>query len=271
MFTNRYRSKSRTGVFFVKFARSLRWTLRILLVLLITDLFYLTLTWPAWDRIAATPIPKSSFILEYEMGRKGRKHDPPLRWRPVPLADIPKHVARAVIVAEDSRFYEHSGFDLIAFKEAMSYNLEEGKFVLGASTISQQTVKNLFLNSSRNPLRKWHELVLTWGMERKLSKKRIMALYLNIVELGQGIYGVEAAARAYWNIPAARLSVVQAAELAATLPSPVKHNPRTRTQEFQRRWKKILALLIRFPGQASDTIRIFEQETVAVVDAEDRG
>lgn len=261
------------GSIFATSARTLRWTLRILLVLLIADLFYLTLTWPDWKRIAAAPIPKSNFILEYEKGRKERKDDPPLRWRPVPLTNIPKHVMRAVIVAEDSRFYEHSGFDLIAFKEAMSYNLDEGKLAFGASTISQQTVKNLFLNPARNPLRKWHELVLTWGMERKLSKARIMELYLNIVELGPGIFGVEAAAQAYWKIPAARLSVTQAAGLAASLPSPVKHNPATRTQRFERRWKKILDLLLRFPGQASETIHEFEQDarTAAAVNAANPG
>ncbi len=156
------------------------------------------------------------------------------------MQQIPAHMQRAVVVAEDSRFYWHAGFDLIAFKEAMDNNMTEGRFAFGGSTISQQTVKNIFLSSSRNPLRKWHELIITWGMEKNLSKKRILELYLNIAEFGRGVYGVEAAARHYWGIPARRLSIIQAAELAATLPSPRKNNPRTRTKAFERRVEKIL-------------------------------
>jgi monofunctional biosynthetic peptidoglycan transglycosylase len=121
----------------------------------------------------------------------------------------------------------------------MEYNLSEKRLVYGASTISQQTVKNVFLNPSRNPLRKWHELILTIGMERSLSKKRILEHYINVAEFGRGIYGVDAAARYYWGIPASRLSNRQAIELAATLPSPVDNNPKTRTKSFDRRVRKI--------------------------------
>ncbi len=246
MFRKRYRSRIGWGSHLSRWGSGIRWILRIFLILLIADLFYLAATWPDWKRIAAGPIPKSSFINEYKKQRLKHKDWSALRWRPVPLAKIPKHLIRAVIVAEDSRFYEHSGFDLIAFKEAMSYNLEEGKFVLGASTISQQTVKNLFLSASRNPVRKWHELILTWGMEQNLSKRRILEIYLNIAEFGRGIYGVQAAAQAYWGIPVSRLSLWQAAELAATLPGPTKHNPATRTPYFKKRVQKILGLMWRF-------------------------
>ncbi len=152
---------------------------------------------------------------------------------------IPKNMIRAVIAAEDSRFYEHDGVDFDALKDAMEYNLSEQRMAYGASTISQQTVKNVFLSPSRNPLRKWHELLLTLGMERNLTKKRILEHYLNLAEFGKGIYGVDAAARYYWGIPASRLSSRQAIELAATLPSPVKNNPRTRTKSFQNRVKRI--------------------------------
>jgi monofunctional biosynthetic peptidoglycan transglycosylase len=146
---------------------------------------------------------------------------------------------RAAIAAEDSRFYQHEGVDFDALKEAMEYNLSEQRMAYGASTISQQTVKNIFLSPSRNPLRKWHEFLLTLGMERNLTKKRILEHYLNLAEFGKGIYGVEAAARYYWGIPAYRLTSRQAIELAATLPSPVKNNPRTRTKSFQKRVKRI--------------------------------
>lgn len=148
-------------------------------------------------------------------------------------------MTRALIVAEDAHFYSHNGIDTDALKEVMEYNLSKKRFVYGGSTISQQTIKNIFLSPSRNPLRKWHEFVLTIGMERNLSKKRILSLYLNIAEFGRGIYGVNAAAQYYWGIPASRLSVKQAVELAATLPAPVKHNPNTRTKFFLKRVKKI--------------------------------
>ena len=148
-------------------------------------------------------------------------------------------MTRALIVAEDARFYSHSGIDTDALQEVMEYNLTKKRFVFGGSTISQQTIKNIFLSPSRNPFRKWHEFVLTIGMERNLSKKRILSLYLNIAEFGRGIYGVNAAAQYYWGIPASQLSDSQAIELAATLPAPVKHNPNTRTKFFLKRVKKI--------------------------------
>ncbi len=234
--------------------RVLRWMFRILLLLLILDLVYLGLTWPDWNKLASGAVPKSAFMHEYEKQLAEHKDWPRLRWQPVALSIVPKHFIRAVILAEDSRFYEHSGFDLIAFREAMDYNLNEGRLVFGASTISQQTVKNLFLTSARNPLRKWHELILTWGMERHLSKRRILEIYLNVAQFGRGIYGVQAASQAYWGLTPDQLSPAQAAELVAALPSPVKNNPAARTRYFERRSKKLLSLLERYPGDAVDQV-----------------
>ena len=239
-------------------ATILRWTLRVALILLIIDLFYLAVTWPDWRKLASGPVPKSRFIQEYEREAAAQRDRPGLRWQPVALQAIPKYMVRAVIVAEDSRFYEHSGFDLIAFREAMQYNWKEGRLALGASTISQQTAKNLFLSSAKNPIRKWHELVLTWGMERNLSKRRIMEIYLNDAEFGVGIYGVQAAARFYWGIDVGQLTPQQAAELAATLPSPLKHNPATRTEQFDKRMRKILNVLTRYPGDAAEALAAHE-------------
>jgi monofunctional biosynthetic peptidoglycan transglycosylase len=219
--------------------RSLRWIGRILLLLVIIDVGYLAAIWPDWEQYKTGPVKGSSFISNYELEQRGRSDWPELRWHPVSLGKIAKAMQRAVIVAEDSRFHEHDGIDYEAFKDAMQYNLSRKRMAYGASTISQQTVKNLFLSPSRNPLRKWHELLITLSMERNLSKKQILAQYLNVVELGRGIYGVDAAARYYWGIPASRLTSRQAIELAATLPSPVKNNPRTRTKSFQRRVSKI--------------------------------
>ena len=143
------------------------------------------------------------------------------------------------VVAEDSRFYSHSGIDYEAIKNAIVYNLTSSNRMLGASTISQQTVKNMFLSLSRNPLRKWHEYVLTRAMEQSLSKDRILDIYLNIAEMGKNIFGLEAAARFYFGRSALYLSEDQAIELAASLPSPKKDNPSTRSRAFKRRKAKI--------------------------------
>jgi monofunctional biosynthetic peptidoglycan transglycosylase len=259
MFLDRFRrGAGRLAGSFGRGARALRWTLRIALVLLVADLFYLSLIWPDWQRLARGPVPKSNFIAEYERGAATAGERAPLRWLPVPIASTPKYLQRAAILAEDSRFYEHSGFDLIAFKEAMGRNIEEGRFQFGASTISQQTVKNLFLSGSRDPLRKWHELILTWGMEQHLSKTRILELYLNIAEFGSGVYGVQAAARFYWGVDVGEISPQQAAELTATLPSPIKHNPATRTESFEKRTRRIFGLLQRFPGEAAASLNARE-------------
>lgn len=234
--------------------RVLGWAWRLLLILLIVDAFYLAVTWPDWGALARGAVPKSRFIRDYEARAADDKKLPRLRWQPVALSTIPKHLTRAVILAEDGRFYGHSGFDLQAFREAMDYNFEKGRLARGASTISQQTVKNLFLSGSRNPLRKWHELVLTWGMEQHLKKHRILEIYLNVAEFGRGVYGVQAASQAYFGVSVERLTPRQAAELAATLPGPTKHNPATRTRFFDKHTAKILSLMQRFPGDAADTI-----------------
>ena len=219
--------------------RTLRWILRIVPVLIMMDIGYLIGIWPDWELYSAGPIQRSSFIRSYEFEQHRHSDWPKLRWNPVSIERIPQNMVRAVIVAEDARFYEHEGVDIEALKDAMEYNLSEKRLVYGGSTISQQTVKNVFLNPSRNPLRKWHELLLTIGMERNLSKKRILEHYLNVAEFGRGVYGVDAAARYYWGISASRLNDRQAIELAATLPSPSKHNPKTRSKSFQNRVTKI--------------------------------
>ena len=192
--------------------RLLRWILLAVLVLALADAVYLMTVWPDWAA--------------YRQG-------------PVPIGDIPRHLIRAVIVAEDARFYAHEGVDLEALKEAMQTNLSQGRLAYGGSTISQQTVKNLFLSPSRDPLRKWHELVLTFAMERHLSKRRILELYLNVAEFGRGVYGVGAAAEHYWDVPVTRITARESIELAATLPSPVLNNPRSNTRAFRNRVSRI--------------------------------
>jgi monofunctional biosynthetic peptidoglycan transglycosylase len=237
-FTRLTRSVSRT-FHLPAISRSVRFGFKLLPVLILMDAGYLVGVWPDWSLYAEGPIQSSSFIRSYVFEQYRHRDWPQLRWQPVSVNNIPRNMIRALIVAEDSRFYEHSGVDTEALKVAMEHNLSEKKIIFGGSTISQQMVKNVFLSPSRNPLRKWHELVLTIGMERNLSKKRILELYLNVAEFGRGIYGVEAASRYYWGIPAVKLTDRQAIMLAATLPAPVNHNPDTRTDFFKKRVKKI--------------------------------
>ncbi|MEE8094312.1 MAG: monofunctional biosynthetic peptidoglycan transglycosylase [Gammaproteobacteria bacterium] len=233
-------SKNIRSIFRVPVVTSaLRWSWRLLPVVIMMDLGYLIGIWPDWELYTEGPIQRSSFIRSYESEQYRHAGWPELRWNPVSIETIPQDLIRAVIVAEDARFFEHDGVDIDALRDAMEYNLSEKRLVYGASTISQQTVKNIFLSPSRNPLRKWHELLLTIGMERNLSKRRILEHYLNVAEFGRGIYGVDAAARHYWGIPASRLTSRQAIELAATLPSPVRNNPATRARSFQSRVTKI--------------------------------
>jgi monofunctional biosynthetic peptidoglycan transglycosylase len=203
------------------------------------DAYYLWTVWPNFAALASGPPPRSAFMRAYERGRTAA--EPPIDWRPVPLERVSPHLQRALIVAEDSRFWTHDGVDVEALREAVSTNLERGNLVFGGSTISQQTVKNLFLTPARDPLRKWHELVLTLAMERRLSKRRILELYVNVAEFGRGVYGAEAAAWRYFAVPAAELTSLQAAELAASLPAPRRHNPSTDTRSFRARRDRVLA------------------------------
>lgn len=217
----------------------LRGLLAVALIALVVDALYLAAIWPDWQRLAGGAVPKSRFIRNYEAAHAQDPTLPRLRWKPVPLAHIAPVMRRAVVVAEDSRFWRHEGVDTEAIRGAMEYNLEQGRVVYGASTISQQTTKNLFLSGTRDPLRKWHELVLTLAMERKLRKARILEIYLNVAEFGPGVFGVEAASRLYFGIPAAELSTAQAVSLAASLPSPRLHNPATATRTYEKRRQRI--------------------------------
>lgn len=141
----------------------------------------------------------------------------------VGLNEMSRHIPRAVIAAEDSRFCEHNGFDIEAIEKAMERN-KQGKKLRGGSTISQQTAKNAFLWSGRTWVRKGLEAWFTVLIELLWGKPRIMEVYLNIAEYGRGVYGVQAASIHYFNKPASKLSRVEAARLAAILPQPIKRD-----------------------------------------------
>jgi monofunctional biosynthetic peptidoglycan transglycosylase len=229
--------------------KKLRWLRRGIMVALFAitiDLLYVAVIWPDWEALASGPVPKSNFIIDYEASRADNAGLPPLRWQPVPLSGIAPIMHRVVVISEDSRFWRHPGIDTAAIADAMEYNLTQGKLIYGGSTISQQTTKNLFLHGTRDPLRKWHELVLTLAMERYLHKTRILEIYLNVAELGVGVFGVEAAARHYFGASAAELTTEQAIALAASLPSPRLHNPHTATRVHHQRRQRISRHLAAF-------------------------
>jgi monofunctional biosynthetic peptidoglycan transglycosylase len=155
-----------------------------------------------------------------------------LQYQWVPYERISANLKRAVIAAEDARFLDHEGFDWEAIQKAMAKNEKRGRVVAGASTISQQLAKNLFLSGERSWLRKGQEAIITWMLETELSKRRILELYLNVAEWGEpGVFGAEAAARHHFGIPAASLDANQAAWLAVILPSPRRYE-RGRTTPY---------------------------------------
>jgi len=163
----------------------------------------------------------------------------------VPYDRISRNLTRAVLAGEDSRFFDHAGFDWEEMRKALEEDWNRGEFRRGASTITQQLAKNLFLSTSKNPLRKLHEAVITKEMEWILGKRRILEIYLNVIEWGDGVYGAEAAARTYFNTSAAALSSDQAAFLSAIIPSPSgAFNPATHRRRVERR-KNLIERLMR--------------------------
>jgi monofunctional biosynthetic peptidoglycan transglycosylase len=170
--------------------------------------------------------PKKTALMEYrekESKEKGKTFRIKQAW--VPLSHISPYLAKAVLIAEDDKFWIHEGFDYEAIQKAVEKDIKAKKFKFGGSTISQQLARNLYLSPAKNPLRKMREAIITWRMERILSKRRILELYLNLAEWGEGIFGAEAASRYYYGKPSSELTPQEAARLAAVLPSPRKYNP----------------------------------------------
>jgi monofunctional biosynthetic peptidoglycan transglycosylase len=143
-----------------------------------------------------------------------------LRMQWMPYERISLHLKRAIIAAEDSKFLEHEGFDFEAIQKAYEKNLKKGRLVAGGSTISQQLAKNLFLSGQKTPWRKGQEAVITLMLENVMSKRRIMEIYLNVIEWGNGVFGAEAAIRHYYGASASSINAEQAARLAAMIPNP---------------------------------------------------
>jgi monofunctional biosynthetic peptidoglycan transglycosylase len=187
---------------------------------------YFTLPTSGEIRGLATVNPRSTALMtqrEQEAHEKHKAYRPERQW--VPLSQINEHLVHAVIVGEDGTFYEHEGVDWYEIKESIKKDIEKGKLARGGSTITQQLAKNLYLTTSKDPVRKLRELVITTRLEDELTKSRILELYLNSIEWGEGLFGAEAASLRYFGKNASALSREEAARLAAVVPSPLKHSP----------------------------------------------
>ena len=201
---------------------------------------YIYLTLPD-VRDLAKENPKTTAFMELridEARADGRKFSIRHQW--VPYSRISPFLKRAVIVTEDAAFFDHDGIDLDEIKASLEKNWEDGQFLRGASTITQQLAKNLYLSPSRNPMRKVKELLITRRLEAALSKQRIFEIYLNMIEWGDGIFGCEAAARAYYGKSCASLDVPEAAMMAGAIINPREHNPAKPTRRLLRRQQIIL-------------------------------
>jgi monofunctional biosynthetic peptidoglycan transglycosylase len=200
--------------------RAGRWLLRLaalaLALLLALQLWYL-----GWVALWRWQDPAETAFMERERARlQARDERAQLRHRWQPYEHISVHLKRAVVAAEDARFLEHEGVDWEALQRAFETNLKRGRPARGGSTISQQLAKNLFLSSERSYVRKAQELAITWMIEALWDKRRILEVYLNVVEWGEGVFGAEAAAQHYFRKSAARLTPYEAARLAVMLPRP---------------------------------------------------
>jgi monofunctional biosynthetic peptidoglycan transglycosylase len=196
------------------------WTRRalaaLILILLAWQGWYLG--WVVWWKYANPTRTHFMALRLAELREKDPKAELKQQW--VPYERISDKLKRAVIAAEDARFPDHEGFDWEGMQKALEKNRKKGKVVAGGSTITQQLAKNLFLSAEKTPWRKAQEALITLMLEAVLDKSRILELYLNLVEWGNGVFGAEAAARHYYGIPASDLNAQQAARLAVMLPNP---------------------------------------------------
>lgn len=190
--------------------------------------------------------PSSSAFMEAGLERiKEDKPDAELRHKWVPYTNISIHLKRAIIAAEDAKFLNHEGFDIEGIQKAVEKNLRRGRLVAGGSTISQQLAKNLFLSADKSFVRKGQEVIITLMIETTWSKRRILEVYLNVIEWGDGIYGAQAASRRYFKKSANNLTPGQAASLAAMVPNPRWFEDHRASGKYARRVAMISARMYR--------------------------
>ena len=205
-----------------------------------------------FELVSKNPIPTA--FMEYrkeQWADEGKQKEINQKW--VDFKSISPYLVKAVLISEDDGFWKNDGFEVDEMRQAFEKNLKAGKFVAGGSTVTQQLAKNIYLSPSKNPIRKIKEAILTYRMNKTLSKRRIAELYLNCAEWGDGIFGIEAAARHYYGKSARALSAMEAAKLAAILPNPILYQP-----EQSGRVAKKSALLYRIMTQRGVIIKAYE-------------
>jgi monofunctional biosynthetic peptidoglycan transglycosylase len=227
--------------------------LKILLIVILAGLLalslftgYFFLTLPDVEYFNTQNPPTTALIEQRkaEAQKKGKTLTVRQKW--VSFDTIPGILKKTVIVSEDAAFYQHDGIDYYELKEAIKRNLKEGKKVRGGSTITQQLAKNLFLSTEKSYYRKIREFFIAKKLEQHLSKDRIFHLYLNIIELGNGIFGVEAASRYYFKKPVSGLNLEETVRLAAVLPKPLKLTPLSNSRYMKWRAKLLLDRLKKY-------------------------
>ena len=223
----------------MRFLLRLTWRVLLLALIVVTLVQFWFFGWVWYWSVYN---PDSTALMRVRLERL-RDSDPEARlhYQWVPYRYISPHLKRAVVAAEDAKFANHDGFDWDGIRKAAEKNLREGEIVSGGSTITQQLAKNLLLSGERTWWRKAQEAVITVMIELVMDKRRILELYLNVVEWGEGIFGAEAAARYHYSVTASELAPEQAARLAAILPSPRRYGPDPTTSYVQRRTQTILA------------------------------
>ncbi|MBS3934902.1 MAG: monofunctional biosynthetic peptidoglycan transglycosylase [Sulfuritalea sp.] len=196
------------------------------------------LGWVAWWRYVDPG--QTSFMAQRLDGLREKNPRAELKRRWVDYERISPHLRRAVVAAEDDKFIDHEGFDWAGIQKALEKNQRRGRVVAGGSTISQQLAKNLFLSADKTPWRKAQEAVITVWIELLWDKRRILEVYLNVVEWGDGVFGAEAAARRYFGVGAGQLGAEQAARLAVMLPAPRRFEQNPYSDYINRRTALIL-------------------------------
>jgi len=218
-----------------------RWAIRLLLAVVGFVLLYqLWIFIHIWWWRDHNP-SDSAFMSARRDVLQEKSPDAKLRHQWTPYSQISIHLKRAVIAAEDAKFVDHEGFDWDGIQRAIEKNEKKGKIVAGGSTISQQLAKNLFLSSKRTPWRKIEEAFITIMLEQMMTKRRILEIYLNVIEWGESVFGCQAAARYYYSVPAANLSPDQAAKLAAMVPNPRFYDRNRYARGLQRKTGIILS------------------------------
>jgi len=208
----------------------------VALFVLVQSYFAAWVLWYRWQ-----PPRETAFMAQRLEELRAKDPKAAIRYTWVPYARISTHLKRAVVAAEDAKFLEHDGFDWEGIAKAREKNAKKGRVVAGGSTITQQLAKNLFLSPDKSYLRKGEEAIIAAMMEALLPKQRILELYLNVIEWGNGVFGAEAAARRYYNAPAASLGAEASARLASMIPSPRRFERNPGSEYLDGRVATILA------------------------------